>query len=90
MPGQIPREFQIQSRLQQLVNMALSLHRYDLALDQLEVLVLRDDAGVLHAQNFANREGAAVETFRRARDRAHLLCLRAPRHYSVRRISSTL
>jgi hypothetical protein len=39
-------------------------HRHDLAFDQLEILFLRDDAGVLHAQNFGHREGAAVETLR--------------------------
>ncbi len=72
------------------MRVAFRLHRNDLALDQLEVLTLRDDPDLLHAQDFADRESAAVETFRRAGDRAHRSSPPRLTLYSVRRISSTL
>ena len=49
-------------RLDELVQVSLCVHRHDLAFDQLEILFIRDDAGVLHAQDLGHREGAAVET----------------------------
>ncbi|MGC9958093.1 hypothetical protein, partial [Roseiarcus sp.] len=48
--------------------MGFRLHRHDLAFNQLEILFLRDDAGVLHAQDFGDREGPTVETLGGAGD----------------------
>jgi hypothetical protein len=39
-----------------------------MSIGKLEVLVLRNDAGVLHAQDFGHRERPAVETLRGAGD----------------------
>ena len=88
--GQRARDAEVERRLDELVDVGLRLHRHDLAFDQLEILVLRDDAGVLHAQDFGHRERPAVETLGGAGDvGSHVLVPSAVRH-SVRRISSTL
>ena len=72
------------------MDMRFRLHRHDLAFDQLEVLVLRNDAGVLHAQDFGHRERPAVETLGGAGNvGSHVFSFRRA-GYSVRRISSTL
>jgi hypothetical protein len=72
------------------MDVGLRLHGHDLAFDQLEILVFRDDPGVLHAQNLGHREGAAVETLCGARYVSPHVRNSHPPHHSVRRISSTV
>ena len=77
--GQRARNADIERRLDELMDVRLRLHRHDLAFDQLEVLVLRDDAGVLHAQDFGHRERPAVEALGGAGDvGSHVFSFRPP------------
>jgi hypothetical protein len=87
-------EPKIEGRFDKFVNVGLGLHGNDFAFDELEILVVGDNAGFLHAQNFLHREGAAIEALRGPRDvgSGHV---RNPipgesRPQSVRRTSSTL